>query len=244
MVDVLTDLLVQARVAYSRGDWRSSHAAYVRVDGLGSMPSDDLGAFAASAWWLGNGSEAVRLGERVYDRLVRTDQSAAARIAVELASKWTARGHDAIATSWRERARVLLLGMQTDDALGYLAYVDAVAALNASDRTGLAAALGVLRDSASRSGDGGLGVLGDVTTGLAALMDGDHSTAYRLIDAAMLPVVDSRVPLHWADDVYGVVLVSGGRWADAEHEGAWVQSMRRWCESRGLAERLITGSRR
>ena len=92
-MDTLIDFLAEARSAHQRNDWRASYAAFVRADGLGAMPTDDLEAYSAAAWRLGYGNEAVRLAERVYDRLVRTDPAAAAMKAAELALEWHARGH-------------------------------------------------------------------------------------------------------------------------------------------------------
>jgi hypothetical protein len=77
-MDTLIDFLAEARSAHQRNDWGASYAAFVRADELGPMPTDDLEAYSAAAWRIGRGSEAVRLAERAYDRLVRTDPAAAA----------------------------------------------------------------------------------------------------------------------------------------------------------------------
>ena len=40
------DIPAVKRDAYLRSDWRASYAAFVRADGLGSMPTDDLDAYS------------------------------------------------------------------------------------------------------------------------------------------------------------------------------------------------------
>jgi hypothetical protein len=90
-MDVTTDHLLEARSAHLRRDWSTSYAAFVRVDGMGSMTLDDLDAYAVAAWRLGHAGEAVRLAERVYDRLTRADPIAAARKAAELGLEWRTR---------------------------------------------------------------------------------------------------------------------------------------------------------
>ena len=98
-MDTLIDYLAEARVAHQRNDWRASYAAFVRADGLGPMPTDDLNAYSVTAWRLGYENEAVRLAERTFDRLARTDPAAAAMKAAELALLWHAREHHTVLIS-------------------------------------------------------------------------------------------------------------------------------------------------
>ena len=136
-MDTLIDYLVEGRNAHQRYDWRASYSAFVRADGLGPMPTDDLDAYSVAAWRIGRGSEAVRLAERTYDRLVRTDPAGAAMKAAVLGLEWHARGHYAVSRHWTDRARGLLAGSPVSGMHGYLAYLDAVTALAAGDSTAL-----------------------------------------------------------------------------------------------------------
>lgn len=239
-MDVLTDHLAEARSAHQRHDWRGSYAAFVRADGFGPMALADLDAYATAAWRLGQGREAVRLAERVYRQLVRTDPGAAARKATVLGLEWLARGHDVVALGWADTARLLLVDvLPADGARGYLAYLDAAAAIATADASRLAEAAVTLRDNAVQSGDATLTVLGQAVDGVSALVASQPHDGCRLLDQALLPVVDERVPFEWAWDVYRVVLAVGRRHADQDHVVAWTQSMRRWCELTGVAEDLI-----
>jgi hypothetical protein len=240
-MDTLTDYLVEARAAWLRGDWRASRAAYVRVDGLGPMPLDDLDAYASATWRLGYGQEAVRLAERVYDRLVRTDPGAAARKAADVALEWRTRGHEVVARVWADRARVLLVREAPGEVVGILAYLDASAAVTTIDREALGEAANVLSHNVIQTSDVTLSVLGQVVAGLVALVDARTDEGVDLLDAVLLPVIDERVPLEWAGDVYRTVLGPAAALADAVHVAEWATSLRSWCEMRGLAAELVIG---
>ena len=224
-MDTLIDYLVEARNAHLRNDWRASYTAFVRADGLGPMSIDDLEAYSAASWRAGHGSEATRLAERVFDRLVRTDQAAAAMKAAMLALQWRARGHDALSRVWADRARALIAGAPTSRTHGYLAYLDAAAALAERDALALSRANSMLRQAVSDNRDATLNILGRVVDGIAALLESRVAEGYRMLDEALLPVLDERVPPEWAGDVYRLVLRSDGQ-ADVAHRQAWTESMR------------------
>ncbi len=226
-MDTLIDYLVEGRNAHQRYDWRASYSAFVRADGLGPMPTDDLDAYSVAAWHIGRGSEAVRLAERTYDRLVRTDPAGAAMKAAVLGLEWHARGHYAVSRHWTDRARGLLAGSPVSGMHGYLAYLDAVTALAAGDSTALRGAASALRNTAAETADATLSVLTKVVDGVAALLESRVVEGYRLLDEALLPTLDEQVPLEWAGDLYRLVLRVGGE-VDAYHRKAWTDSMRRW----------------
>jgi hypothetical protein len=240
-MDVLIDDLLEARSAHQRRDWRTSYAAFVRIDGMGPMTLDDLDAYASVAWRLGHAAEAVRLAERVYTRLARTDPAGAARKAAELGLEWRVRGHDAVARAWLDRARVLVVGAPSGGAHGYVAYLDAITALAVGDHGTAVEAAEVVYGNAVETDEAALSVLGDVVSGVAALLDSRTMEGCRLLDAALTPVVDDRVPIEWAADSYRVALTLGRRFADAAHLAAWTQAMRRWCEEVALGQDMVVG---
>lgn len=231
-MDTLIDYLSEARSAHRRNDWRASYAAFVVADGIGAMPTDDLAAYGAAAWRLGYASESVRLTERVYDRLVRTDPAAAAMTATELGLKWHARGHDALSRLWADRARSLLTGVPAGETHGRLAYLDAVTALATGDAAEVARAVRSLHEAAANTTDATLALLTRAVDGSTALQQSRLAEAYRLLDEALLPVVDERIAPEWAGDVYRLVLRSSG--VDVQHRTAWTESMRRWVVITGV----------
>jgi len=223
----LINFLSEARSAYQRNDWHASYAAFVRADELGAMPTDDLEAYSTSAWRIGRGSEAVRLAERAYDRLVRTDPAGAAMKAAELGLGWHARGHEAVSRQWVDRARGLLAGGPAGGIHGYLAYLDAVTAVAVGDSAGATRAAAALRDTAAGTADATLSVLAKVVEGVTAMLESRVAEGYRLLDEALLPMLDEQVPLEWAGDAYRLVLRPVGE-VDAAHRAAWTESLQRW----------------
>ncbi|GAC1403973.1 MAG: hypothetical protein NVSMB60_22010 [Mycobacterium sp.] len=228
---MMTDYLTEARAALARRDWREGYAAYVRADGIGSMTLDDLDAYAGMAWRLGHGREAVRLAERVYHQLVRTDPTAAAMKAVDLTVVWRTRGHHTVADDWAAKAGRLLAGTSVSTAHGYLAYAEVVAAIDRDDADALARGKRTLDEVGRRVEDPALSVLARVIEGVAAVLDGRDGEGLRALDAVLLPVLDPRVPLEWGGDAYRLALRVVERRGDDDHVRAFVDAMQRWCEA-------------
>lgn len=232
-MDLLTDHLAEARDAHRRRDWGTSYAAFVRADGVGPMAVDDVDAFAAAAWRLGHASEAVRLSERVYARLVRTDPAAGASKALDVALQWLTRGDANIARSWMDRARRLLAGEPIGPTTGYLAYLEAIVAVRGGDAAARRAAATAVRDLRASLDDPALTALASIVEAVDALSDGRADAADTLTDRALPAIESGEVGLEWAGDGYGLLLLTCRRRADARHMREWTESMARWCDSHG-----------
>jgi hypothetical protein len=230
-MNTLTDDLAQARRAMERHEWRASYAAFVRADGVGPMPLDDLDTYARIAWRLGHGREGVRLAQRVYDQLVRTDPAAAAMKAVELNVLWRTRGHRALADDWAAKARLLVSQTSVSAAHGYLAFADAVAAIDREDADGLNHRMRTIDDVRRHIDDPALSVLGRVIEGVAAVLAGRDNDGFGILDAVLLPTLDARVPLEWGGEAYRLALATGERWGDVARVEPWIDSMQRWCDA-------------
>lgn len=229
-MDDRTQLLVVARSAYRRNDWRTSYESYSRVDGVQPLDTEDLAVFASAAWRQGHGREAVRINEQVHTRLLRTDPVQAAMKATELGLAWLARGHVALAADWAQRAQVLLDGVPETAAHGYLAYLQAVTAADAGDSAGFDTATTQLATVAQRLTDPALTALAQALTGLAAAAAGDPA-GYATVDQVLLPMLAEPVPVEWAADVYRRALTLAHRHGGRERLRSWAQSMQRWCDA-------------
>lgn len=230
VVDDRTELLVVARSAYRRNDWRTSYESFSRVEGVQTLDTDDLAVFAAVAWRQGHGREAVRINERVHSRLLRTDPVQAAMKAAELGLAWLARGHLALARNWAQRAEVLLRGVPEVGAHGYLMYLTGVIAADAGELTQQADAARELTGIAGRIDDGAVTTLARVLAGMAAVA-ADDAAGMAALEDVLVPMLDERVPMEWAGDVYRRVLSLGQRRADRERLRSWTRSMQQWCET-------------
>lgn len=222
-----SDLLLTARTAHVRRDWHASYSAFARAGEEMALGTDDLDAMATAAWQLGRGKESLRIAERVFGQLARTDPPSAAMKAVELCLAWFTRGDFIIAQGWMNRARRLLDGAPEGPTDGYLAYLDALLVMG--DAEALAARVKTLRVICRRLDTPALTALCQVAEALAAISEARMADAYGLIDEAMLPILADQVPIDWAGDIYCVVLNQCHRLADLPRMRAWTQSMERWC---------------
>ena len=193
-----------ARTAQVRRDWHAAYEAFARAGEMFPLGVDDLDALASAAWQLGRGKESVRIAERVFAQLARTDPASAAMKAVELALAWLTRGDLNIAQGWMNRARRLLDGAPEGPTHGYLAYLDAHRGVR--DSEALALRVKSLRELCARIDMPAVTALGQVVEALAAICEARIADAFALIDEAMLPVVADQVPLEWAGDIYCIVL--------------------------------------
>ena len=228
-VDTHSELLRAARTAHVRRDWRVAYDAFVRAGEDTPLCTDDLDAMAVAAWRLGRGKESLRVAERVFAQLARTDPPSAAMKAVDLALAWLTRGDVNIGQGWMNRARRLLDGAPEGTTHGYLAYLDALTAVMTGDAQALRQRVHELREMCGRLDSPAVTALCNVAEALAAIGDARMAEAYGLIDEAMLPVLADQVPIDWAGDIYCVVLNQCHRLADLPRMRAWTQSMERWC---------------
>jgi DNA-binding NarL/FixJ family response regulator len=226
-VSVHTEDLLAARTAHMRRDWRACYDAFTRAEGDNPLSTDDLDALATAAWQMGLGKESVRITERVFTQLARTDPPSAAMKAVELGLAWFTRGDLNIAQGWMNRARRLLNGAPEGPTNGYLAYLDALIVMR--DSEALAQRVQTLRDVCGRIDTPALTALCQVAEALAAINDTRMTDAFALLDEAMLPVLAGQVPLDWAGDIYCVVLNQCHYLGDLPRMRAWTESMERWC---------------
>ena len=173
-----TELLLAARTAHMRRDWRASYDAFVQAEDDAPLGIDDLDALAIAAWQLGRGKESVRVTERVFTQLARTDPPSAAMKAVELGLAWFTRGDLNIAQGWMNRARRLLDGAPVGPTNGYLAYLDALDG-HAGFRRARGSGTGACAISAHQIDTPALTALCQVAEALAAISETRLTDAYR-----------------------------------------------------------------
>ncbi|BBX15940.1 helix-turn-helix transcriptional regulator [Mycolicibacterium duvalii] len=224
-----SDLLSTARDAHRRGDWHASYEAFDVVGRLAPLSTDDLDAFSFAAWRLGYIKESSRAAERVYAELTRTDSTAAAMKANELALAWLVRGDVNIAQGWMNRSRRLLTGLDDSAAHGYLTYLEAAMAAVTHDFDALRRHVLRLRELADRLDTPAVTALGLIAAGVDAILHARTAEGYALIDEAMLPLMADQVPIEWAGDLYCIVLHHCHKLADLPRMRSWTQSMEQWC---------------
>ena len=224
-------LLLSARGAYLRRDWLTSYESFAQASQAAPLATDDLDALATAAWRLGRCKESVRYAEQVFKQLSRSDPTAAAMKAVDVALAWLTRGDLNIGQGWMNRARRLLEGAPESPTTGYLAYLDAYIATCVGDTDALQRQVTTLREMSARLDTPAMTSLCLVVEALAAIGEARMADAFGLIDEAMLTVLADEIPIEWAGDIYCLVLYHCNRVADLPRMRAWTQSMERWCEN-------------
>lgn len=229
MAEPLTDLLSAARAAHARRDWRLSYEAYERARTVKPLSVDDLDAFAFAAWRQGHIKEAIRAAEHVYVELTRTDPTAAAMKANELALAWLIRGDVNIGQGWMGRSRRLLDNVEECTVHGYLTYLDTIVAALSEDFEALAVQVNLLQERSRRLDAPATGALALIAAGLEAILHARTAEGYALIDEGILPLLADQVPIEWAGDIYCLVLHHCFKLADMPRMRAWTNSMEQWC---------------
>jgi DNA-binding NarL/FixJ family response regulator len=229
--DTHTELLLTARTAHVRRDWRTAYESFARAGQDAALCTDDLDAMAVAAWRLGRGKESLRVAERVFAQLARSDPSSAAMKAVDLALAWLNRGDINIGQGWMNRARRLLAGAPEGPTQGYLAYLDARVAAFGHDPGVLADRIATLRGICERIDVPAVTALCQLAEGLAAIFEARLPEAFGLLDEALLPVLAGQLPIEWAGEIYCGVVHYCHRLADLPRMRAWTQSMERWCDN-------------
>ncbi|WP_142391316.1 hypothetical protein [Mycobacterium sp. ENV421] len=185
-----SDLLVTARAAYRGGDFETSYASFSRAGAVGPLTLDDLDAMATSAGRLGHGREAMRMGELVFLRLVRTDPNAAAGKAVELGMAWLSNGEVAVGETWIRRARGLLADASQGAVSARLAHLEAVLTALGDDADLAAERSAVLREMALEPGTSVMGQayhrLGDIRRRRGDV-DGAFAAYARALESGVVP---------------------------------------------------------
>lgn len=229
------NLLQEARTAHTQQNWHASYEAYLQADAAGPMVLADLDAYTTAAWRLGHSKEAVRLAERVYRQLVRSDPTAATMKALDISLEWLTRGDLNIAQGWMNRARRLLADAPVGPTHGYLAYLDVIVALAAQDSGEITRRAELLRDICAPLDDPLLTSLSLVAQAAAAFYQARVVEGYALVDEAILPLLTGEVRVEWAGDIYCVVLHLCHKLADQPRMRSWTQAMQRWCNVNSTA---------
>ena len=129
----MTGPLARGRDAYSRGECDAAYSALAEAAAEAPLDTDDLALFAEAAWLSGKAKESLTATEAVYTTRLRAgEHERAATAALEAALVWANRDEITLASGWLNRARRGLDGLDVP-AAGYLAYLDAVLALDVGE---------------------------------------------------------------------------------------------------------------
>jgi DNA-binding NarL/FixJ family response regulator len=231
-LDEHTDNLTLARQAYTAHDWATaaSHFDAVRAD---SLAADDLVAYADAVWWLGRVKDSLRLNAAACDGFLAIARPVdAAWAALMLGIFHLARGDEPQGTGWIGRAARLLEGTAEGRAHGYLLHLTEVEANLQAGRQAAAV------DGARRTQDLGrrldqldLIALGLIGEGRALIRSGRVVDGLKLLDEAMVTVLDGRLGPFASGTLYCHAIATCHEVADIRRMSRWVDLTEQWLAS-------------
>ena len=227
--DKTVDVLLQARVAYERGDWV---LAFNNLRGAADLGPKDSMALATSAYLLGNVDDAVRALQAGYqDRIRSGDSLGAVRFAFWLGLVLNLRGEMAVGGGWIARAQ-RLLESETEDVVerGYLLIHEFYQHLGRGDfaRAGETAARVV--EEGRRFTDHDLIATGLMSQGRLLIYSGRVPEGLALLDEAMVEISTADVSPIIAGMVYCAMIEACQELSDFSRAASWTTALTKWCE--------------
>src|SRR5919106_1206427 len=229
-VDEHTDSLTQARESYAARDWATAASRFDAVP-TEHLAADDLADYADAVWWLGRIEDNLRLGAAACDAFLAGSRPVEAEgSALVLGVFHLARGDEPQGMGWIGRAGRLLEGIPESPVHGLLLHLTGVEpSLQAGQAAAAVDAAHRVQELGRRLGQPDLVALGLNGEGRALIRSGHVIDGLRLLDEAMIAVLDGELAPFVSGTLYCHTIA-------ACHEVADVRRMTRWTD---LAERWL-----
>jgi DNA-binding NarL/FixJ family response regulator len=228
-VDERTDNLDLARQAYAVRDWATAASEFDAVEPH-LLGADDLAAYADAVWWLGRVEDNLRLNAAACDAFLADARPVdAAWAALILGIFFLARGNEPQATGWLGRARRLLDGIAESPVHGYLMLLTEVEAnLQAGRPAEAVDPSRRMQELAMRLGQPDLMALGLNGEARALIKSGDVVDGLKLLDEAMVTVLDGRLAPFASGTLYCHTIATCHEVADFDRMSRWVDLTEQW----------------
>lgn len=223
------DSLGRARQAHAAHDWVTA-AAYFGAVGAERLNADDLAAYADAAWWLGRVDDTLRLEVAAWDAFVADSRPAeAAWTAILLGLNHLGLGDAPRGMGWISRAGRLLEGVPDCSAHGFLMLVAEVEPNLQAGRLGEAVvAARRIQELGRRLGQPDVVALGLNGEGRALIRSGHVVDGLKLLDEAMVTVLDGRLTPFTSGSLYCHTIAVCHEIADIDRLARWVDLTERW----------------
>jgi DNA-binding NarL/FixJ family response regulator len=228
-VDDHTDNLNLARQAYTAHDWATAASCFDAVT-ADLLTADDLAAYADAVWWLGRVEDNLRLNAAACDAFLADARPAdAAWVALILGIFHLARGDEPQGAGWIGRAARLLEGTPEGPAHGYLLLLTEVEAnLQAGRLAAVVDAARRMQDLGRRLDQPDLIALALNGEGRALIRSGHVVDGLKLLDEAMVTVLDARLTPFASGTLYCHTIATCHEVADIRRMSRWVDLTEQW----------------
>ncbi|WP_410791410.1 LuxR C-terminal-related transcriptional regulator [Kribbella sp. C-35] len=228
-MDEHTDNLTLARRAYAARDW-ATVAAHFDAVATERLTANDLAAYADAVWWLGRIEDNLRLNAAACDAFLSDSRPAeAAWTALVLGIFHLGRGDEPRGTGWIGRAARLVQGVPECKVHGYLLLLTEVeASLQAGQPSAAMDAARRMQDLGRGLGQPDLVALGLNGEGRALIRSGHVADGLRLLDEAMVTVLDGRLDPFASGTLYCHTIATCHEVADIRRMSRWIDLTEQW----------------
>jgi DNA-binding NarL/FixJ family response regulator len=228
-VNEKADILSRARQAHGAQDWATA-AAHFDAVAAERLTADDLAAYADAVWWLGRVEDTLRLEATAYEAFLADSRPAdAAWAAFRIGIFLLGRGDEPQGMGWISRAGRLLEGVPECPAHGFLLHMTELEPRLQGGRPGEAVdAARRIQDLGHRLGQHDVVAMGLNDEGRALIRSGQVVDGLKLLDEAMVTVLDGRLSPFVSGTLYCHTIAACHEVADIRRMARWVDLTERW----------------
>jgi DNA-binding NarL/FixJ family response regulator len=228
-VDAHTDNLSQARQAYAAHDWADA-ASHFDAAATDRLTADDLAAYADAVWWLGRIEDNLRLNAAACEAFLADARPVeAAGAALVLGVFHLSRGDEPQGVGWIGRAGHLLEGIPESPAHGLLLHLTQVEpSLQAGEPVAAVDAARQVQELGRRLGRPDLVAVGLNGEGRALIRSGHVVDGLKLLDEAMVTVLDGRLAPFVSGTLYCHTIATCHEVADIRRMSRWIDLTEGW----------------
>ncbi|SDH84409.1 regulatory protein, luxR family [Actinokineospora alba] len=222
-------MLSRARQAHGAQDWATAAAHFDAVTTV-RLTADDLAAYADAVWWVGRTDDTLRLEAAACEAFVAESRPAeAAWAAILMGIFLLGRGDEPQGMGWIGKAGRLLDGVPECRAHGFLLHLTELEPRLRAGRPD--EAVGVARriqDLGRRLGQPEMVAMGVNGEGRALIGSGHVVDGLRLLDEAMVTVLDGGLSPFMSGSLYCHTIATCHEIADLRRMTRWVDLTERW----------------
>jgi DNA-binding NarL/FixJ family response regulator len=228
-VNEKADILSRARQAHGAQDWATA-AAHFDAVAAERLTADDLAAYADAVWWVGRVEDNLRLEAAACEAFLSESRPAEAGWAAILIGIFLlGRGDEPQGMGWISRAGRLLEGISECRAHGFLLQMTELEPSLQAGRPGEAVdAARRIQDLGHRLGQPDVVAMGLHGEGRALIRSGHVVDGLKLLDEAMVTVLDGRLSPFTSGSLYCHTIATCREIADFRRMTRWVDLTERW----------------
>jgi len=230
---VTADLVAVGRHAYAQHAWADAYDALTRASASGPLDADDIERLVWAGLLTGKDESSLAALERLYDlRLGAGDNLGAARSAIWLGLKLLSIRQIGHATGWLSRGRRLVetAGLDCVES-GYLQLSVALQSAVAGDLEAARRAASQAAETGDRHKDPDLSAFGRTLAGSACIQKGELSTAFPLLDEAMLAATGGALSPYVTGLIYCLALSACQKSHALDRAREWTSALTAWCDT-------------